>query len=52
MDLRTFTLEGKPGKNLCTPVNKVVKAGNQIKFYPPPIADSLLQELRSALLYK
>lgn len=47
VDLRTFTLEGKPGKNLRTSVNKVVKAGHKIEFYSPPIADSLLKELRS-----
>jgi phosphatidylglycerol lysyltransferase len=47
VDLHTFTLEGKPGRNLRTSVNKMVKAGHRIEFYPPPIADKLLQELRS-----
>jgi phosphatidylglycerol lysyltransferase len=46
VDLRTFTLEGKSGKNLRTSVNKVMKTGHQIAFYPPPIAESLLKELR------
>ncbi|MEG4577938.1 phosphatidylglycerol lysyltransferase domain-containing protein [Microcoleus sp. N3A4] len=46
-ELPTFTLEGKPGKNLRTSVNKMVKAGHRIEFYPPPIAESVLKELRS-----
>lgn len=46
VDLNTFTLDGKPGKNLRSSVHKVVNTGHQIEFYPPPIADSLLQELR------
>lgn len=47
VDLHTFTLDGKPGKNLRTSVNKVVKAGHRIEFYPPPLADPLLRELRA-----
>ncbi|HEY9646715.1 MAG TPA: phosphatidylglycerol lysyltransferase domain-containing protein [Chroococcidiopsis sp.] len=47
VDLHSFTLEGKPGKNLRTSINKMVKAGHQIEFFAPPIADSLLEELRS-----
>lgn len=46
VDLNTFTLDGKPGKNLRSSVHKVVNSGHQIEFYPPPIADNLLQELR------
>ncbi|MBE9181685.1 bifunctional lysylphosphatidylglycerol flippase/synthetase MprF [Oculatella sp. LEGE 06141] len=47
VDLHTFTLEGKPGKNLRTSINKMVKAGHKIEFYPPPIENNLLKELRS-----
>ncbi len=47
VDLHSFTLDGKPGKNLRTSVNKMVKAGHQIEFCAPPIANSLLKELRS-----
>jgi phosphatidylglycerol lysyltransferase len=47
VDLRTFTLEGKAGKNMRSAVNKATKTGHQIDFCPPPIADSLLKELRS-----
>jgi len=47
VDLSKFTLEGKPGKNLRTAMNKLTKQGYRVAFYPPPIADSLLQELRA-----
>lgn len=46
VDLKTFTLQGKPGKNLRTSMNKLTKAGYRVDFYPPLIADSLLHELR------
>jgi phosphatidylglycerol lysyltransferase len=46
IDLHTFTLEGKPGKNLRTSINKMVKTGHRIEFFSPPVASSLLQELR------
>jgi phosphatidylglycerol lysyltransferase len=46
VDLHAFTLEGKLGRNLRTPVNKMVKAGHRIEFHAPPIADRLLHELR------
>lgn len=46
VDLKSFTLEGKSGKNLRTAINKFTKLGHQIEFYQPPIAASLLQELR------
>ncbi len=47
VDLKSFTLEGKPGKNLRTAMNKMAKAGHQIEFYAPPISSSLLSELRA-----
>jgi phosphatidylglycerol lysyltransferase len=47
VDLKTFTLEGKVGKNLRTSINKLTKLGHSIHFYQPPIADSLLRELRT-----
>lgn len=46
VNLKTFTLEGKAGKNLRTAVNKLTKQGYRVEYYAPPIADSLLQELR------
>ena len=47
VDLKTFTLEGKAGKNLRTAMNKMGKLGYSTVFYPPPIADALLLELRA-----
>jgi phosphatidylglycerol lysyltransferase len=47
VDLKTFTLEGKAGRNLRTAVNKLTKSGHKIEFHQPPIASSLLQELRT-----
>ena len=47
VDLGKFTLEGKAGKNLRTSMNKFTKLGYRVEFYPPPIAKSLLQELRA-----
>lgn len=46
VDLHAFTLEGKAGKNLRTSVNRLTKAGHEVEFYQPPIADALLRELR------
>lgn len=47
VDLHTFTLQGKAGKNLRPAINKFNKLGYKIRFYAPPIADELLQELRA-----
>lgn len=47
VDLQTFTLEGKAGKNLRTAMNKLTKAGHKIEFYQPPIANELLRDLRA-----
>ena len=47
LNLKTFTLQGKAGRNLRTPVNKLTKLGHQIKFYQPPISDQLLLELKA-----
>ncbi|MFM7427262.1 MAG: phosphatidylglycerol lysyltransferase domain-containing protein [Elainella sp.] len=47
VDLSSFTLEGKAGRNLRTAINKMTKAGHQFQIYEPPISDALLQELRS-----
>ncbi|MGB3494771.1 MAG: phosphatidylglycerol lysyltransferase domain-containing protein [Elainellaceae cyanobacterium] len=47
VDLKTFTLEGKAGKNLRTAMNKLTKAGFTVSFHPPPISDDLLGTLRA-----
>ncbi|MBR8838574.1 MAG: bifunctional lysylphosphatidylglycerol flippase/synthetase MprF [Stigonema ocellatum SAG 48.90 = DSM 106950] len=46
VDLHTFTLQGKAGKNLRTPVNRMTKMGYEVKFYHPPISDELLRQLK------
>jgi phosphatidylglycerol lysyltransferase len=47
VNLDTFTLEGQAGKSLRSPVNKLTKAGYKFVVHQPPIAASLLEELRS-----
>lgn len=47
VNLHTFKLEGKAGKNLRTAMNKLSKQDYHVRFYPPPIAAPLLQELRA-----
>lgn len=46
VDLHTFNLKGKANQNLRNYTNRLTKAGYQVKFYPPPISDRLLRELR------
>ena len=47
VNLETFTLEGKEGKPLRSPVNKLTIAGYKFIVHQPPIPDSLLEELRA-----
>ena len=47
VDLHAFTLQGKAGKSLRPVINKFNKLGYSVRFYAPPIADELLQELRA-----
>jgi phosphatidylglycerol lysyltransferase len=47
VNLETFTLEGKAGKALRTPVNKLTNAGYKFIVHQPPISDELLEELRT-----
>ena len=46
VDLHTFSMEGREGKSLRSPVNKLTKTGHQLIVHPPPIGDILLEELR------
>lgn len=46
VDLNTFTLQGKAGKNLRASLNKFTKQGTRVVFYTPPIAVDLLQDLQ------
>jgi phosphatidylglycerol lysyltransferase len=47
VNLKTFTLEGKAGKALRTPINKLNNAGYKFMVHQPPISDELLEELRT-----
>ncbi len=47
VNLETFTLEGKAGKHLRTPVNKLTNAGYKFVVHQPPIPMNLLKELRA-----
>jgi phosphatidylglycerol lysyltransferase len=46
VDLKSFTLQGKAGKNFRPSINRLTKLGYQIDFYQPPIADALLHLLK------
>ena len=47
VNLETFTLEGKDGKPLRAPINKLTNAGYKFIVHEPPISDELLEELRA-----
>jgi phosphatidylglycerol lysyltransferase len=47
VDLATFTLEGKAGKALRPPLNRLTKLGHRAELHEPPLPDSLLRELRA-----
>jgi len=46
VDLKTFTLQGKAGKNFRPAINKLTKLGYEVKFYQPPIAEELLRQIK------
>ncbi|OUL26698.1 phosphatidylglycerol lysyltransferase domain-containing protein [Nostoc sp. 106C] len=46
VDLKTFTLQGKAGKNFRPAINKLAKLGYEVQFYQPPITDELLRQLK------
>ena len=46
VDLKTFTTQGKPGRNLRNSLNRFGKQGYSTKFYQPPIANELLDKLK------
>lgn len=46
VDLKAFTLEGKAGRKLRSPVNKLKKQGGRVAFYAPPLSADLLKKLR------
>lgn len=47
LNLDAFTLEGKAGKPLRAPVNKLTKAGFKFILHEPPIPGPLFDELRT-----
>ncbi|MBP1693065.1 MAG: hypothetical protein H6Q37_948 [Chloroflexi bacterium] len=47
VNLVEFKLEGKEGKPLRAPINKLTKAGYTFAVHRPPISDELLAELRT-----
>ncbi|MBS3028447.1 MAG: bifunctional lysylphosphatidylglycerol flippase/synthetase MprF [Dolichospermum sp. DET50] len=46
IDLKTFTLQGKAGKNFRPSIHRLTKLGYQIQFYQPPISNDLLHKLK------
>lgn len=47
IDLYKFTLKGKANQNLRTAINRLTKTGHEFAFYPPPISDRILEQLRA-----
>lgn len=47
VNLKAFTLEGREGKPLRSPVNKLKNAGYKFALHEPPIPNELLKELRA-----
>ncbi|AUB35583.1 mprF, phosphatidylglycerol lysyltransferase [Nostoc flagelliforme CCNUN1] len=46
VDLKSFTLQGKAGKNFRPSINRLTKLGYQVNFHQPPITHELLQQLK------
>lgn len=47
VNLETFTLEGKEGKPLRAPINKLTNSGYKFIVHQPPNENTLLEELRA-----
>ncbi len=47
VNLETFSLEGKAGKPLRSPFNKLTRDGYRFMLHEPPISDDLLEELHA-----
>lgn len=45
-DLKAFTTQGKAGKDWRAALNRMKKLGYEVKFYPPPISNKLLEDLK------
>ena len=46
IDLKIFTTQGKPGRNIRNALNRFTKLGYEVKYYQPPIQDELLDKLK------
>jgi phosphatidylglycerol lysyltransferase len=46
VNLATFTLEGKAGKSLRTPINRLTKLCFQAQMHEPPLSDLLIHQLQ------
>ncbi|MEQ8225387.1 MAG: phosphatidylglycerol lysyltransferase domain-containing protein, partial [Candidatus Eremiobacterota bacterium] len=46
VNLETFTLKGKAGKDLRPPLNKLTKLGYRAELHKPPLTDTLIGELK------
>ena len=47
VDLKTFSLKGKANQNLRTAINRLTKAGHQVKFYEPPLSPELMRQMKA-----
>jgi phosphatidylglycerol lysyltransferase len=47
VNLETFTIEGREGKALRSPIHKLTNAGYKFVVHQPPISNELLEELRA-----
>ncbi len=47
VDLPSFTIDGKEKKSIRTSSNKQKELGYQVRVYPPPIKDGLIQKIHS-----
>lgn len=47
VNLKDFTLKGKANQNLRTAINRLTKAGHQVKFYEPPLSSELILQMKA-----
>jgi phosphatidylglycerol lysyltransferase len=47
VNLKDFTLKGKANQNLRTAINRLTKAGHQVKFYEPPLTSELMRQMKA-----
>lgn len=47
VNLKDFSLKGKAKQNLRTAINRLTKAGHQVKFYEPPLSSDLIRQMKA-----